>query len=171
MANHRHEPPEAPFTPAYVHTNDPEARKQDSNQQNSQLPPNPQGPQMPTPSELDAQILRKAQTNVLVASICAPVSLIIGGVLLGSVGLVFAILGFRKLTALAEKENDMAAVAKRIKRSASIAMVFCVVAIILNGISAWMMYPEIVATLQSGEYGTIFSGLGSGSAGSTSTWG
>lgn len=139
--------------------------------------PHNEGPeQMPgmspslQPNLLDQKELKKAQRLVMVASIAGPVSLFIGGVFLGTVGLVCGIMAYRKLKQLAAKRTEVGVFASRLKRSSIIGMCVCGVAIVLNGIYAYIMFPTMLEMLESGDYAGLAGDAGS-SAGPSATWG
>ena len=127
-------------------------------------PPN-QGPRL-RPNERDVRDLKVAQNLVMVASIAGPVSLFIGGVFLATAGLVCAIIALKKLNDLSTRLTDVAAAAKRLKRSCIIGIVVC------NAVSAYLMYPAVLEALESGDYGNLAPGadLGTTPKGN-STWG
>ena len=97
-------------------------------------------------------------------------SLFIGGVLLSGVGLVCAIVAFRKLKKLIAKHTDVSVLAQRLKRSAIVGMAVCGVAFALNAISFYLMMPVVLEMMESGDYTGAMTDVGSGAAG-TSTWG
>ena len=126
-------------------------------------PPN-QGPRL-RPNERDVRDLKVAQNLVMVASIAGPVSLFVGGVFLATAGLVCAIIALKKLNALSTRLTDVAAPAKRLKRSCIIGIVVCSIALVLNAVS-------VLEALESGDYGNLAPGtdLGTTPKGN-STWG
>lgn len=128
------------------------------------------GAPVPSSNMNDLRELKKSQTMVMVASIAGPVSLFIGGVLLSGVGLVCAIVAFRKLKKLIAKHTDVSMLAQRLKRSAIVGMAVCGVAFALNAISFYLMMPVVLEMMESGDYTGAMTDVGSGAAG-TSTWG
>ncbi len=122
------------------------------------------------PNMNDQRELRASQTLIMVANIAGPVSLFIGGMLLGTAGLVCAIIACRKLRRLMTKQDEIARIAARLKRASFIGMGICGVAIVLNGISMYFMYPVILEMLQTGDYSGL-TGSAGGGAGTSSTWG
>ena len=128
------------------------------------------GAPVPSSNMNDLRELKKSQTMVMVASIAGPVSLFIGGVLLSGVGLVCAIVAFRKLKKLIAKHTDVSVLAQRLKRSAIVGMAVCGVAFALNAISFYLMLPVVLEMMESGDYTGAMTDVGSGAAG-TSTWG
>lgn len=128
------------------------------------------GAPVPSSNMNDLRELKKSQTMVMVASIAGPVSLFIGGVLLSGVGLVCAIVAFRKLKKLIAKHTDVSVLAQRLKRSAIVGMAVCGVAFVLNAISFYLMMPVVLEMMESGDYTGAMTDVGSGAAG-TSTWG
>lgn len=129
------------------------------------------GAPAPSSNMNDLRELKKAQTMVMVASVAGPVSLFIGGVLLSGVGLVCAIVAFRKLGKLIAKHTDVSVLAQRLKRSAIVGMAVCGVAFALNAISFYLMMPVVLEMMESGDYTGAMTDAGMGAAGSNSTWG
>lgn len=123
------------------------------------------------PNANDLKDLKTSQTLVMVASIAGPVSLFIGGVLLSTAGLICAIIGLRKLSVLSAKKTGVSSMALRLKRSALIGLVVCAIALVLNAISFYLMFPVVLDMVESGDYAGLMSDAGTGAAGSTSTWG
>lgn len=123
------------------------------------------------PNINDARALRSAQSKITFAYIVGPLSLFIGGMLLGVIGLICAGLAYKKLGELEGKEQSIAQQARKLKKTAKTALIICVVAFVLNGISMYLMYPIIMEMLQSGQYGEIAGSLGAGTSAGTSAWG
>lgn len=122
----------------------------------------------------EAKELRAAQNLVMVGSIAGPVSLFIGGVVLSTAGVVCALLGLRKLNALAKRKTEVSLFAFRLRRSAVVALAICGVALVLNAISFIVMFPLVMEAVESGDYGDLIpnvGGTGSTSSGTNSTWG
>lgn len=141
----------------------------------------PQPPQMPEPPHQaprpqsnaeDAHTLKVARNLILVASLAGPVSLFIGGVFLGTAGLICGIIGYRKLSALIVEPRSIATAAKYARRSSIVAIVICSIAIVLNAVYAYIAFPAVLEMLQSGDYGNLAPGadLGTSSEGN-SFWG
>ena len=63
------------------------------------------------PNALDERTLRSVRSQTTFAYIAGPVSLFVGGILLGTVGTICALLAYRKLRALMQKSNETATVA------------------------------------------------------------
>lgn len=131
----------------------------------------------PKPNMADDRILKTAHSQINVALVLGPISLFLGGMLLGIVGVILAVLGMRKLDGLIAKSSVYKADAERLKKSARIAMIVCAIAITLNFISFVIMYPTIMEMIDSGQLdallgssGTMSSGSSTGSSAS-STWG
>ena len=160
MTNNEQRPPEPPPAPEN------EPRGEDSS---SPKPPTGQ-PVTLQPNTNDLRGLKTSQTLVMISSVAGPVSLFIGGVLLSGVGLVCAIVAFRKLKKLIAKHTDVSVLAQRLKRSAIVGMAVCGVAFALNAISFYLMMPVVLEMMESGDYTGAMTDVGSGAAG-TSTWG
>lgn len=141
--------------------------------QPSKLPEPPNQTPKPQPNMQDVRSLKVAQNLAMVASLAGPVSIFIGGVFLSTVGLVCAIVGLNKLNGLAKKNSDFVLAVKRLKRVCITAIVICGIALVLNAISAYLMYPMVLEAIESGDYGSLGSNPGAtpdASKGS-STWG
>lgn len=160
MTDSEHRPPEPPS--GHVPEQDPH----DPGEQTTL-----NGVPVPSPNMIDLRDLKKAQTMVMVASIAGPVSLFVGGVLLSGVGFVCATIAFRKLKTLIAKRTEVSALAQRLKRSATIGMIVCIVAFVLNAISVYLMMPVVLEMMESGNYTGIMADTGTGAIGSNSTWG
>ena len=141
------------------------------NQTSNSEDPNQQPNRQPKPNALDEQKLRSAQTQTTFAFVAGPLSLFLGGILLGGAGAICAFLAFRKLKALSSKTNEAAKKAVQMMRSARAALAICLVAVIINAVSLVLMYPVIVQMLQNGDYASVAGNMGAGTATGTSTWG
>lgn len=114
--------------------------------------------------------LKTSQRLVMFANIAGPISLILGGIILGAAGLICAFIGYRKLTKLVAEQGPYAEFAKAFVRSSIIGMVTCSLALVLNAISLYYMYPYIVEILETGTY-TDATGTVVDTTTSNSTWG
>lgn len=120
----------------------------------------------PRPNKEDERALRSAQSKITFAYIAGPVSLFLGGMLLGCIGLICAGLAYRSIGQLEHKETSVAQAATKLKKSACTALIICCIAFVLNAISMYFMYPIILDMLQNGQFGNV-----AGSISSSSTWG
>ncbi len=134
---------------------------------NDQMPPAPHESSRVLPP--DESTLKRARTMILIGNIAGPVSLFIGGVLLGTVGLACAAVARRNVASVAQREGAYQPTAQAMRRSATIAMVICLVAIIVNAVTAIMLFPQVMAAVQSGNFAGF--GLGGATSGATTTWG
>lgn len=127
----------------------------------------------PRPGTEEAKEIHTARNLIMVGSIAGPVSLFIGGVLLSTVGAVCAFLGLRKVNKLTGEQANTGILLSSMRRSATIALVVCGLAIVLNGISSIIMFPIILEAVQNGDYGNIMPGIGDANTapGTSSTWG
>ncbi len=134
---------------------------------NDQMPPAPHESSRVLPP--DESTLKRARTMIFIGNIAGPVSLFIGGVLLGTVGLACAAVARRNVASVAQREGAYQPTAQAMRRSATIAMVICLVAIIVNAVTAIMLFPQVMAAVQSGNFAGL--GLGGATSGATTTWG
>ena len=125
----------------------------------------------PRPNKDDERALRSAQTKITFAYIAGPLSLFLGGMLLGCIGLICAGLAYRSLGQLERKEASIAQAAAKLKKSARTALIFCCVAFFLNAVSMYFMYPMILDMLQNGQISDVANSVSSGTASSDSAWG
>ena len=125
------------------------------------------------PNAADEIALHSARKQINIAYITGPISLILGGMLLGGIGLLLGILAWRKLNALVQKQSLLAQDAKQLMKSAKIAIIVCAFAMVLNLISFVVVYPEIMEMIDSGQLDYLLgsSTATTGASGSGSTWG
>ncbi|NHM16953.1 hypothetical protein GMI69_09930 [Eggerthellaceae bacterium zg-887] len=134
---------------------------------NDPMPPAPHENSRVLPP--DESTLKRARTMILVGNIAGPVSLFVGGILLGSVGLACAAVARRNVASIAEREGAFQPTAQMMRRSATIAIVICLVAIAINLVTAIMLFPQVMEAVQSGNFANL--GLGRATSGATTTWG
>ena len=123
------------------------------------------------PNTLDEQTLRSARSQTTFAFIAGPLSLFVGGMLLGTIGVICAFLAYRKLHSLAQKTNKTASIARGMLKTARTALVICLVAVALNAVSFAIMFPVIEQMLQSRDFASVAGNMSAGTAAGTSTWG
>ena len=93
--------------------------------------------------------IKSAQTMITIATIAAPVSLIFGGVLLSSIALICGFVGRKRLSKVSAANAHEAAAIQSAAKSVKMAIIMCVIALSLNLISAYMMYPAYLELLQT----------------------
>ena len=120
-------------------------------------------------SQTNRRLRQRSQTTF--AFIAGPLSLFVGGMLLGTIGAICAFLAYRKLHSLAQKSNDTASIARGMLKSTRTALIICLVAVTLNAVSFVIMFPVIEQMLQSGDFASIAGNMSAGTAAGTSTWG
>lgn len=140
-----------------------------------QAPISPEPPRhnsnTPQPNKQDMHELKTAQNLILVSSLAAAVSLLIGGVFLSGAGFICGFIALRKLNELTKKSGAIRTAAVNLKRSCYIALVFCAVAFILMAIYAYLATPVILEALESGEYDNLLNGPAPNTSQDTSAWG
>lgn len=145
----------------------------DEHNQPPQAPKPPQGP--PQFSYDEAKELKSAQNLVIAASITGPISMVIGGVFLGTIGLICGILAFRRIRVLVGKGGPVGLMAARLRTACIVALVVTAIALILNIANMIMIYPMVMEAVQTGDYSKLFpDGSVPSTGGSTSgnsTWG
>ena len=109
--------------------------------------------------------LKSARSFLKVANIIGPVSLIIGGILASSIGLVFAFIALYKIkrTAASANLNDQQRQETELMfKSAKVSLVICGIAFILNLITFIMSITLLMQFLQNGDLSQLLQGyLGS----------
>ncbi len=125
-----------------------------------------------SPNDDDERRLRSIRTKITIAYVAGPVSLLIGGLLLGTVGLICGIIAYRSIGALQSKSPEVAAAALSMRKSAITGMVISGIALALNAISLIALYPVIAEMIDSGMLTVSgVGGAGSSSSGASSVWG
>lgn len=120
------------------------------------------------------QEIKSAQTLITIATIGAPVSLLIGGVLLSTISIICAIVAYTKLKKVMPDGSAPHPLVVKVVRSAVYAACFGLGALILNGLSMAMMMPAVMEYMNTGSMDSLNNMLGgqAGSSNSTSSvWG
>lgn len=126
--------------------------------------------------------LKTVRTQITVANVCGPVSLLIGGVALSTVGIVCAVLAWRGAKHVASSNSPSAPMANNFRKSALVSIVICCVAFALNAFYAAMIMPAMLEAVNTGDFSQLLGsepsgGAGAGAEGSTgsgdggSAWG
>ena len=110
----------------------------------------------------EAREFGDARKMVTAAQITALISLLFGGVLLSTVSIVIAIVGYRKLSAIAERHPGEQALQGMIRRPGALALLMAVLALLLNAISLYAVYPMIMEALQQGDLSSLIQSSPSG---------
>lgn len=105
-----------------------------------------------------------ARKFIMASQITALVSLFFGGMLLSCVAIVLAVLGFRILSEIAANRVDQPYVQKALKRSGLIAIGMSVLALVVNAVTLFVMYPILMQTLQEEGISGLIPGLQAGSS-------
>ncbi|MBR5259934.1 MAG: hypothetical protein IKV48_05630 [Eggerthellaceae bacterium] len=93
--------------------------------------------------------IKSAQTMITIATIAAPVSLIFGGVLLSAIAFICGPVGRKRLLKVTPSNAAEATAMQSAAKSVKMALIMCVIALSLNLISAYMMYPAYIELLQT----------------------
>ena len=133
----------------------------------------PENPQRPEPSTEPSQDQRRALID---AAIAGPVSFIIGGVMLSTVGLVCAIVGFVKIKHVIDDVDGRQKVyAATVRQTLIWGLAISAIALIVNIVGIALMMPVLMEAMQTGDFTSI---LGEGatitaqpSGGSGNAWG
>lgn len=121
--------------------------------------------------------LKSIQNLVTIATIAGPVSLLIGGMLLGTIAVICGALAVHKLNKLPIQNSSHAELVGKVKRSAYIAIGISVAALVVNGVFVALMMPEVLAAIETGDLSILqgdgvssFSDMSSSSE-TSSVWG
>ena len=109
-------------------------------------------------SQEEALLFGEARKFITAAEIMSIVSLIVGGVVLSGASLVVAILGYRKLSAIAANHREDAQARTIVLRPGIIAIGMAALALGLNAAALMALYPMIMSALQSGDYTSLMPG-------------
>lgn len=119
--------------------------------------------------------LKSAKTLLRIANISGPVSILIGGILLGACGLTCAIVARAKLTKLHDTPEPMKSETQALLNSSKVSIVICIVAICLNAVALYFFMPQLIEMMQEFYVNGASSVTDSGATGAQSlgpsTWG
>lgn len=125
-----------------------------------QWPPEPQANGSFDGNRPESRELRSARSLMTASNIMGPVSIFIGGVVLSLAGVICAVISMLKLKRLASSADAVVStVAKRLSKAAAVSVSICAVALVVNAISAAIMFPILMDAVESGQMDQI---LGSG---------
>ena len=113
------------------------------------------------PDSEHVRSFNSARKFVIGAQICAIVSLFIGGIVLSAVSVVLAVIGYRTVSALANEVAASPTIATAYKRSAAIAILMTVLALVVNIASIVLFMPMIMEALQQGDLTGMLSSVAS----------
>lgn len=126
-------------------------------------------------SEEKEQKLASTRKLITFANIAGPVSLIIGGVLLSTAGLICSLIARSRInTMLKEQPQDQVFSQKvmQVAKPGAIALIICTIALVLNVISLALVMPAVLEASQTGNLTTLFGGGAVNTTGTaTSIWG
>jgi len=112
-----------------------------------------------------------ARKLALASNFMGPFSLFFGGSLLSGAGLICALMSARKINNLILDKAELGIDLAKARKSARISIGICSVALALNLISAYILMPQMLETLQAAGMDGTVGNLGISSVQSNSTWG
>ena len=119
--------------------------------------------------------LASTRKLIMFAHIAGPVSLIIGGVLLSTAGLICSLIARSRINVLIRQQPQDQVFTEKVMQVAkpgAIALIICSIALVLNIISLALVMPAVLEAAQTDSLQTLFGGGAINTAGSaTSTWG
>lgn len=126
-------------------------------------------------SEEKEQKLASTRKLITFANIAGPVSLIIGGVLLSTAGLICSLIARSRINTMLKEQPQDQAFSQKVMQAAkpgAIAPIICTIALVLNVISLALVMPAVLEATQTGNLTTLFGSGAVNTAGTaTSTWG
>lgn len=136
---------------------------------------NMQQPPSIDPEDLARRQLSSAQTLTTIAFVSAPVSLIIGGVLLAAVALICALVARSKVRQALASLEEPSPMAGRLYTQSWIAVIVSLFAFAANAVFLALMLPALMDLMQNGDPQALMDSLsaagGGSSSASTSIWG
>ena len=119
--------------------------------------------------------LASTRKLIMFANIAGPVSLIIGGVLVSTAGLICSLIARSRINVLIRQQPQDQVFTEKVMQVAkpgAIALIICSIALVLNIISLALVMPAVLEAAQTDSLQTLFGGGAINTAGSaTSTWG
>lgn len=126
-------------------------------------------------SEEKERKLASTRKLITFANIAGPVSLIIGGVLLSTAGLICSLIARSRINTILKEQPQDRVFSQKVMQAAkpdAIALIICTIALVLNVISLALVMPAVIEASQTGNLTSLFGGGAVNTAGtSTSTWG
>lgn len=121
--------------------------------------------------------LKTSQTLLTIAVIAGPVSLMLGGVLLSTIALICALVGYVKIKKVMTLQTSSKAISDNLRRQALICIVVCSAVLVINAaffIQMVSMYMDYIANgdlqgLMDAMYGQSSSAASSSSENATTT--
>jgi hypothetical protein len=126
-------------------------------------------------SEEKERKLASTRKLITFANIAGPVSLIIGGVLLSTAGLICSLIARLRINTMLKEQPQDQVFSQKVMQTAkpgAIALIICTIALVLNVISLALVMPAVLEASQTGNLTTLFGSGAVNTAGTaTSTWG
>ena len=110
-----------------------------------------------------------ASRYMLVGAIAGPLSMLIGGTLLGTVALILSIIGYRKASACRGRIDEQAL--KSVMRFGKAVIAICILTLVANVVFMIIWYPTILEWVSTGDTSGLIGGGGSSTYSGNSTWG
>ena len=102
--------------------------------------------------------LESARRYLIAAEIMAPVSLLIGGTLLSTVAVIFAIIGYLKMKAIGERNDQNPVIGPALRRTGIIAICISGFICLLNIVNLVVMFNILSGAIATGNF-DAFQGL------------
>ncbi len=124
-----------------------------------------------SPNMEDEKRLRSIRTKITIAYVAGPISLFVGGVLLGAIGLICGFTAYRSINRLQSKNTEVAAAALSMRKSAIRGILICGIALALNVVTIIALYPMVLEMINSGDINLLASNGAESSTSASSVWG
>lgn len=104
----------------------------------------------------EAREFRSARSLMTASNIMGPVSIFFGGVLLSGCGIVCAVMSMNRFKRLSgSSDKTMSSIANKMVKAAKASIAICVLAIVVNAISAALLFPVVMEAVESGQLDTL----------------
>jgi hypothetical protein len=117
----------------------------------------------------DAEEIRRAQRLTFIASTCGIFSLFFGGIILGTIGLITAIVGYRRLGRIGERYPHDPRIMQALKHNGRLSITVCGIALALNVVSLIILFPALMQAAEMGDYSQLLNGFDAGQGAGTGT--
>lgn len=112
-------------------------------------------------SEEKERKLASTRKLITFANIAGPVSLIIGGILLSTAGLICSLIARSRINTMLKEQPQDPVFSQKVMQAAkpgAIALIICTIALVLNVISLALVMPAVLEASQTGNLTTLFGG-------------
>jgi len=129
-----------------------------SEQQNAHGKPSRRYIRLKNTTAAELSQLESGRKLISFTRVAAPVSLLIGGVLLSGISLICAIISYLKITKVLKRHRELDLDDYRLFiRPVKIALLMAVLALIINAAFLYVEYPRILEAVETGQMSALFN--------------